>query len=344
MIELIFTKGPRAGERFAVKAKSLSIGRLEECDIELNQSNVSRKHATIKREGKRLTITDHRSGNGTFVNGKRISQSILRDGDVVRIGSHTLRVEIHVEKTPQTVKEMLSEQPTRRELISRFFIKDRSGAPRQLEFAGDKLSLGRGEKCKLALDDEELSRLHATINFRAGCFELRDVGSANGTYLNGAPIIEAEIKDGDTLEMGRLIIGARVINSTLHLDITKKPPTGNITPALESEPKLSESARPSSPPVSPVLVKKLKDSRPLQRALIGGTPPGAKPRPRYSIIAGLAVAIAVALLLVFVGRTYAGERRPAPPARIDAVPDAVYSNSVPGALTLSRGAQTTTNH
>src|ERR1051326_1744147 len=129
MIELIFTKGRRAGERFAVEAESVSIGRLAECDLEFNQPHVSRKDAVIKREGEQITINDNRSGNGTFVNGKRVTNAKLRAGDVVRIGDHTMRVAVHTDPLPKTVREILAEQPTRRELISRFLIEDRSGPP-----------------------------------------------------------------------------------------------------------------------------------------------------------------------------------------------------------------------
>ena len=337
MIELIFTKGPRAGERFAVEAESVSIGRLADCDIELNQSNVSRKHAVLKRQGDQLSIVDNRSGNGTFVNGKRVSQAKLRAGDVVRIGDHTIRIAVRTDSLPKTVREMLAEQPTRRELISRFLIEDRSGSPRHLEFAGDNLSLGRGEKCKLVLDDEEISRLHATINYREDKFELRDVGSANGTYLNGEPIIEAEIRDGDKLEMGHLVILAHILNNhSLHLDIAKKT-TESAAQTSASGAQSSEHSPPSSAkPVSPVTVKKLKDSRPVPHSISPAARPSAKPRTRYTIITGLAFALVVALLLAFAGRTYAAPPR----ARIDAAPSAVYSTGVPSMRLLLSGAQT----
>ena len=181
----------------------------------------------------------------------------------------------------------------------------RSGAPRRLEFAGDKLSLGRGEKCNLVLDDEEISRLHATINYRESGFEIRDVGSANGTYLNGAPIIEAEIRDGDLLEMGSFIIAAHIINQSLHLDIAQKTATDRATPTSASGAKSSERPQSSSAsPGSPVTVKKLKESRVHSQT----TSPNVKRRARYPIIAGLALTLVVALLLVFAGRTYASDR------------------------------------
>jgi pSer/pThr/pTyr-binding forkhead associated (FHA) protein len=280
MMELVFTKGPKAGERFALSAERVSIGRLSECEIKLDQPNVSRQHAFIKRERDRVLIMDNRSGNGTFVNGKRITRAALRDGDQVRIGAHTMRVTIGAAEAPP------DERPTRPDSLSRFLIEDRTGATRRLEFAGHSLTIGRGEKCQLALDDAQISRTQAKLRFRNGRFELKDAGSVNGTYLNGRRVNEAEIQSGDCIEMGDLLLAARVANGALHLVIKRRPATGATL-----EPAASESAPlPPSPPAA--------------------SPREGQPRPRYTIIGGLAIALAVALLLIFVGRAYGSSCEP----------------------------------
>ena len=283
-MELIFTKGPKAGERFAMTAERLSIGRLSECDLELNQPNISRKHAFIKRVGNRVFILDNRSGNGTYVNGKRTTRAELRAGDEVRIGANTMCVEFKADEAKP------SERPTRPDLISRFLVQDRTSAHRQLEFAGENLTLGRGEKCQLILDDDEISRLHATIIDRRGQFLLKDAGSANGTYLNGERIREAELKSGDRLELGGLIIKAQVAAGALHLVITRRPAT------------------------RPVAAAPAREIKPAPASSPGAAAQAKKPRPRYTVISGLAIALAVALLLIIVGRTHAGPLTPPPTA------------------------------
>ena len=57
------------GRRMAVGAEPLVIGRLPECDVVLNDSNVSRRHAEIRRSGDGVFLTDLGSTNGTRVNG-----------------------------------------------------------------------------------------------------------------------------------------------------------------------------------------------------------------------------------------------------------------------------------
>jgi hypothetical protein len=65
----------------------LSIGRVEENDLCLPELEVSRRHATIERQGDEYTITDQGSANGTFINGIQITQPVrLKNGDVVSFG------------------------------------------------------------------------------------------------------------------------------------------------------------------------------------------------------------------------------------------------------------------
>lgn len=68
-----------------------SIGRQSECEIHLEDSQISRRHAEIIRDGSGWAILDLQSTNGTLVNGERVSQHHLRNGDVVTVGTTTIR-------------------------------------------------------------------------------------------------------------------------------------------------------------------------------------------------------------------------------------------------------------
>ena len=82
-----------SGERVTVGHRVVSIGRLPECTVTLNDPNVSRHHAEV-RPGGELTIVDLGSTNGTKVNGLRIDgERVLVDGDIVSLGSSHLRFE-----------------------------------------------------------------------------------------------------------------------------------------------------------------------------------------------------------------------------------------------------------
>ncbi len=82
-----------SGERVTVGHRVVTIGRLPECAVSLNDPNVSRRHAEI-HPGSEITIVDLGSTNGTKVNGLRIDgQRVLVDGDIISLGSSHLRFE-----------------------------------------------------------------------------------------------------------------------------------------------------------------------------------------------------------------------------------------------------------
>lgn len=82
-----------SGERVTVGHRVVTLGRLPECTVTLNDPNVSRRHAEI-RPGSELTIVDLGSTNGTKVNGLRIEgERVLVDGDIISLGSSHLRFE-----------------------------------------------------------------------------------------------------------------------------------------------------------------------------------------------------------------------------------------------------------
>ena len=66
----------------------LVIGRSTEADVLVMDPEVSRRHAQLEADGDAVFLTDLRSSNGTFLNGRRIGESIeLRPGDEIDIGA-----------------------------------------------------------------------------------------------------------------------------------------------------------------------------------------------------------------------------------------------------------------
>jgi pSer/pThr/pTyr-binding forkhead associated (FHA) protein len=77
------------------------IGRGFAADLRLEEQRVSRRHAILVQRGARVRLLDDRSANGTYVNGRRIVESELRDGDVILIGPVALRyVEVALGAVP----------------------------------------------------------------------------------------------------------------------------------------------------------------------------------------------------------------------------------------------------
>ena len=101
-IELEIQKGPGTGRTFDVKEGVLTIGRSDDCDLCIDSDSASRRHATIRRKGDDVTITDEKSHNGTYVNDKRISRTVkLSAGDRIHIGGATLCVIVNGMKSKE---------------------------------------------------------------------------------------------------------------------------------------------------------------------------------------------------------------------------------------------------
>ena len=81
------------GNRVTLDAETVTIGRHSDCTIILADPNASRHHAEIRASGDGFAVVDLGSTNGTQVNGSRIGEHLLVDGDVVTIGSTVLRFE-----------------------------------------------------------------------------------------------------------------------------------------------------------------------------------------------------------------------------------------------------------
>ena len=75
------------GQKHTIDKRRVVIGRSRECDVQLADSNVSRRHAEVRQEGASYWIVDLDSTNGIEVNGRRLKRSKLEDGDRVTLGS-----------------------------------------------------------------------------------------------------------------------------------------------------------------------------------------------------------------------------------------------------------------
>jgi hypothetical protein len=74
------------GSRLALGDGVVRIGRLPECEIQLADTNASRIHAEVRPRGEGFVLVDLGSTNGSQVNGARVTQRVLRDGDRITIG------------------------------------------------------------------------------------------------------------------------------------------------------------------------------------------------------------------------------------------------------------------
>jgi hypothetical protein len=91
-VMLVVRQGPEIGTRYSVVGEQTTLGRVPDCDIQLDDFTVSRQHAVVVRQVSAWLIRDLGSLNGTYVNGERVEEAALTQGDDVQIGRFRLVV------------------------------------------------------------------------------------------------------------------------------------------------------------------------------------------------------------------------------------------------------------
>jgi pSer/pThr/pTyr-binding forkhead associated (FHA) protein len=81
------------GRTHALEGGKVVLGRSKDADVRVEDANVSRRHAELRREGDSWWIVDLDSTNGTELNGKRVSRAKLADGDTITLGATELAFE-----------------------------------------------------------------------------------------------------------------------------------------------------------------------------------------------------------------------------------------------------------
>jgi len=90
---LVVTNGSEAGRVVELNDAVVTIGRNPDNTLHLNDMQVSRYHATLKRSETGFLLEDDGSGNGTFIGGRKIEKYRLSHGDLIQIGPYSIRYE-----------------------------------------------------------------------------------------------------------------------------------------------------------------------------------------------------------------------------------------------------------
>src|SRR5262245_23605427 len=87
---IIFLSGPLMGKMHLLEEGMITLGRVGEVDIPINDLGISRKHCAILFHKGQAILKDLGSTNGTFLNGQRVDEAGLREGDKIQISSSTI--------------------------------------------------------------------------------------------------------------------------------------------------------------------------------------------------------------------------------------------------------------
>lgn len=94
MFSVIISEKGEAERRETFDRAEINVGRVQGNDLMLAKGNVSKRHARLLYRDGRFIVTDLKSTNGTYVNGRKIAQAtIVREGDKIYIGDFVLRIE-----------------------------------------------------------------------------------------------------------------------------------------------------------------------------------------------------------------------------------------------------------
>jgi pSer/pThr/pTyr-binding forkhead associated (FHA) protein len=181
-------------------APRIVIGRGEGCEVRLPDPSISHRHASIRQRGNDYVVVDEGSSNGTFVGPVRLSPQaprVLRPTDTIRVGR--IWLEIRIEQAVPTANP----QATTRELalglvasalkaqgepvFARVRVENGPGAGSELALTDFERTyvLGRAPDVDLTLADGDASRRHVELVRRGQHVCVRDLGSKNGSELDG---------------------------------------------------------------------------------------------------------------------------------------------------------------
>src|SRR5450432_4370025 len=94
MFAIVISEKGGAERRELFDKHEINVGRVQGNDLMLPKGNVSKRHARLLFRDGRFIVTDLKSTNGTYVNGRKIAQAtIVREGDKIYIGDFVLRLE-----------------------------------------------------------------------------------------------------------------------------------------------------------------------------------------------------------------------------------------------------------
>jgi membrane fusion protein, multidrug efflux system len=211
----------------------IRLGRNPDNDVILESQACSRYHAEVVRDGTIYKIVDLGSANGVVHRGQRVKELPITDGLTVDLSDTAVTFTLDEADTGRTLmfgsdQTMVTALPAPsvapapapappapapapvaapRELYLQY---DAGKTQRHLKVvSGAEYVIGRASDADVVLDDKEASTRHARIFSRGHDFFIKDLGSSNGTTVNGQRVDEGPIDAGDEIEIGRTLIDVR---------------------------------------------------------------------------------------------------------------------------------------
>jgi len=194
------------GKEYVLRPGATVFGR--QGDVVLDDPGISRRHAQVTNTNGTLTVEDLGSTNGTKLNGTALSApTAAQNGDEITLGGVSLKVSLPGEANKTQVvntnkTQAIPTAPTVQSAIAWLV----TGETRHSLEQGIN-TFGRRDTNTIQLSDPFISGKHGEVEVTADGIYLTDIGSTNGTLLNGGPITanqRIKMSEGDVIKLGDL--------------------------------------------------------------------------------------------------------------------------------------------
>jgi pSer/pThr/pTyr-binding forkhead associated (FHA) protein len=214
--------------------EKLTLGSDADNDVMLSGLGIEGFHASINIHESGVKLLSE-SGS-CFVNDMPVDDVYsLNPGDELRIGQH--RMLILTAQQADQIKKAATEVAAKSAV-------NPSGTGWSLQAQHSKLKdipyiiakksiLGRSKDCDLAVPYKLLSRHHVEFTVRDGQLYLRDLGSSNGSFVNGSPVAEARLQAGDKITLAKLVFEVQGPIAETELNKTMLRPAVDISAELK---------------------------------------------------------------------------------------------------------------
>ncbi|MET8537361.1 ATP-binding cassette domain-containing protein [Streptomyces sp. NPDC005065] len=191
-----------AGPTVMSPSRDYHVGRDPLSDVVIDDVRVSWHHAVLRPVDDHWSLEDENSTNGTYTGGKRIHESGVGPGSVIRFGHPADGpCAVLVGQAPPTPALHPADRPSAVSMpaATGTFRQPTTVRPRPVH----TVRIGRSADNDLVVDDLTVSHRHAELRAHPdGTYEIVDLGSHNGTYLNGQLVGRALVAAGDIVGIG----------------------------------------------------------------------------------------------------------------------------------------------